>query len=158
MGADIEYILKENKYEPVGDIIIRGGELKGVEVKENIPWLIDELPALAVAMAVADGKSTVKNAKELRVKESDRISTVVNGLKACGIEAREFEDGYEIIGGKPKKALIDSHGDHRIAMSFAILGLLCGMDVKKAESINTSFPNFFRLFEKIADYEVSDEN
>jgi len=158
MGADIQYIQKDDKYEPVGDIIVQGQDLKGVEVSQRIPWLIDELPALAMAMAVANGKSVVKNAKELRVKESDRISTVVNGLKACGIEAREFEDGYEIIGSTPKKAVIDSHGDHRVAMSFAVLGLLCGMEITKAESINTSFPGFFKLFEKIADYEVTDEN
>ena len=158
MGAKIEYVLKEDKYEPIGDIIVKGAKLKAIEVSENIPWLIDELPALAMAMAVAEGKSIVKNAKELRVKESDRISTVINGLKACGIEAKEFEDGYEIIGGIPKTAKIDSHGDHRIAMSFAVLGLLCGMKIDKAESINTSFPNFFKLFKKIADFKVNDEN
>ena len=158
MGADIEYVLKEDKYEPIGDIIVKGAKLKAIEVSENIPWLIDELPALAMAMAVAEGKSIVKNAKELRVKESDRITTVVNGLKACGIKVKEYEDGYEITGGIPKKAEIDSHGDHRIAMSFAILGLLCGMKIDKAESINTSFPNFFKLFEKIADFKVNDDN
>jgi 3-phosphoshikimate 1-carboxyvinyltransferase len=158
MGADIEYLLKDDKYEPIGDIIIKGSKLKAIEVDENIPWLIDELPALAMAMAVAEGTSIVRNAKELRVKESDRISTVVNGLKACGIEAKEFDDGYEITGGIPEKAVIDSHGDHRIAMSFAVLGLLCGMKIQKAESINTSFPNFFKLFKKIADYRVENEN
>jgi len=158
MGAEIEYVLKEDKYEPIGDIIVKGSKLKPVTVDKNIPWLIDELPALAMAMAVAEGKSVVKNAKELRVKESDRISTVVNGLKLCGIEAKEYEDGYEISGGIPKKAIIDSHGDHRIAMSFAVLGLLCGIKIKKAESINTSFPNFFKLFEKIADYKVDNED
>ena len=158
MGAKIEYKLKNDKYEPIGDIIVKGSKLKAVEVNDNIPWLIDELPALAMAMAVAEGKSIVKNAKELRVKESDRISTVINGLKACGIEAEEYEDGYEITGGVPKKALIDSHGDHRIAMSFAVLGLLCGMTIDKAESINTSFPNFFKHFEKIADYKVRNGN
>jgi 3-phosphoshikimate 1-carboxyvinyltransferase len=158
MGAEIAYILKEDKYEPIGDIIVKGNKLKGVEVSKNIPWLIDELPALAMAMAVAEGESIVKNAKELRVKESDRIRAVVNGLKLCGIEAHEFEDGYEIIGGKPNETKIDSRGDHRIAMSFAVLGLLCGMKIDKVESINTSFPNFFKMFEKIADYRVKDDN
>ncbi len=156
MGAEIEYLLKEDKYEPVGDIIVKGNKLKSIEVSEKIPWLIDEIPALAMAMAVAEGKSIVKNAQELRVKESDRIKAVVENLKKCGIEARELEDGFEIIGGVPKKAVIDSYGDHRIAMSFAVLGLLCGMDIQKAESIYTSFPNFFKLFEKIADFEVMD--
>ena len=156
MGAKIEYILKEDKYEPIGDIIVEGKKLRGVEVTKNIPWLIDELPALSIAMAVAEGKSVVKNAKELRVKESDRIKAVVENLKKCGIEAKEFEDGYEIIGGEIKKAEIDSFGDHRIAMSFAILGLLAPMKIKKAESIYTSFPNFFKLFKKIADYRIID--
>ncbi len=158
MGAEIKYILKEDKYEPIGDIEIKGKELKGVEVTQNIPWLIDELPALSIAMAVSDGKSIVRNAKELRVKESDRIKAVVENLKRCGIEAKELEDGYEIIGGKVKEAKIDSFGDHRIAMSFAILGLLAPMEIEKAESIYTSFPNFFNLFKKIADYRIIDAN
>jgi 3-phosphoshikimate 1-carboxyvinyltransferase len=159
MGAKIEYIQKENKYEPIGDIIVEGSHLKGVVVDTNIAWLIDELPALAMAMAVAEGESVVKNAKELRVKESDRISTVVNGLRKCGVEVEEYEDGYKITGTTNlQKADIDSHGDHRIAMSFAILGLLTGMKIDKAESINTSFPGFFELYKKIADYRIIDEN
>ena len=156
MGAEVEYILHDDQYEPIGDIIIKGNKLKGIVVSENIPWLIDELPALAMAMAVAEGKSVVKNAKELRVKESDRIKAVVVNLQKCGIDAKEFEDGYEIIGGEVKSAEIDSFGDHRIAMSFAILGLLAPMKIHKAESIYTSFPNFFELFKKIADYRITD--
>ena len=159
MGAEVEYILKDNKYEPIGDIIVKGKELKGVEVKENIPWLIDELPALSIAMALADGVSIVKNAKELRVKESDRISSVVENLRRCGVEVKEFEDGYEIKGtNNIKSALIDSKGDHRIAMSFAILGIISDMKIKEAESIYTSFPNFFNLLEKIAEYRIIDED
>jgi 3-phosphoshikimate 1-carboxyvinyltransferase len=154
MGANVEYILKENKYEPIGDIIVEGKELKGVEVSSNIPWLIDELPALSIAMAVADGKSIVKNAKELRVKESDRIKAVVENLKNLGIETKEFEDGYEIIGGFPKSGIVNSYGDHRIAMSFAILGLLTPIKIIDVECINTSFPNFFNLFSKIAEYRI----
>ena len=158
MGAKIEYLLKEDKYEPIGDIIVEGNELKGVEVSENIPWLIDELPALSIAMAVANGKSIVKNAKELRVKESDRIKAVVENLKKCAIETKEFEDGYEIIGGEVREAEIDSFGDHRIAMSFAILGLIAPMKIIEAESIYTSFPRFFELFKKIAEYRIVDAN
>ncbi len=157
MGAEIEYIQKENIYEPVGDIIVRGSKLKAVEVSKNIPWLIDELPALAMAMAVAEGVSIVKNAKELRVKESDRIKAVVENLKKCGIEAEELEDGFEIKGGGVKSAVIDSFGDHRIAMSFAVLGLLNGMEIEDVECIKTSFPNFFKLFAKTAEYKVEDE-
>ena len=151
MGADISYDLKEDKYEPIGDIQVRYAPLHAIEVSERISWLIDELPALAIAMACAKGVSVVKNAKELRVKESDRIATVVKGLRACGIEVDEQEDGYSIVGGELKPAVIESHGDHRIAMSFLIAGLRCGMEVKDVECINTSFPNFFELLGKIAD-------
>ncbi len=155
MGADISYDLKDDKYEPVGDITVRYAPLKGVRVEDNISWLIDELPALSIAMACAEGDSTVKNAKELRVKESDRIATVVTGLRECGIEAEEYEDGYKVTGGTLQKATIESYGDHRIAMSFLIAGLVCGMEVKDVECINTSFPNFFDLVEKIAKVERS---
>jgi 3-phosphoshikimate 1-carboxyvinyltransferase len=153
MGAKIEYLLKEDKYEPIGDILVEGNELKAVEVNQNIAWLIDEVPALAVSMAVANGKSIVKNAKELRVKESDRIKAVVENLNKCGIETEEFEDGFAVIGGNPKFAEIESFGDHRIAMSFAILGLVCGMEIDETDSIKTSFPNFVEILKKITEVE-----
>jgi 3-phosphoshikimate 1-carboxyvinyltransferase len=149
MGANIQYILKEDKYEPIGDIVVEGNNLKSIEVSENIAWLIDEIPALAMAMAVANGKSIVKNAKDLRVKESDRISATISNLEKCGIKTEEFEDGFAIIGGNPKKAKIDSFGDHRIAMSFAILGLVCGMEIEDTECILTSFPNFTQILNRI---------
>jgi len=158
MGVEIKYILKDDKYEPIGDIIIKGRDLKAITVKDNIPWLIDELPALAMAMAVAEGESVVKNAKELRVKESDRIKAVVENLKRCGIEAKELEDGYKIRGGEIIRGAIDSYGDHRIAMSFAVLGLISGMEIKEIECINTSFPGFFELFRKIAEFRIKDVN
>jgi 3-phosphoshikimate 1-carboxyvinyltransferase len=149
MGAKIEYILKEDKYEPIGDIIVEGDTLRGVEVSTNIAWLIDEIPALAMAMAVANGESVVKNAKELRVKESDRITATISNLQKCQIKCKELEDGFVIEGGEPKKAIIDSYGDHRIAMSFAILGILCGMEIRDVDCILTSFPNFNELLSKI---------
>jgi len=145
MGADVQFIEHENVYEPIGDIVVSHKELKGVDVFENISWLIDELPALSIAMSLAQGKSKVSNAKELRVKESDRIASVVNNLKLCGVAYTEFEDGYEITGGCLNKATINSHGDHRIAMSFAIAGLCCGMEVEDTECILTSFPNFAEI-------------
>jgi 3-phosphoshikimate 1-carboxyvinyltransferase len=146
MGAKITYVETENIYEPIGDIIVEQRPLQGVEVSENIAWLIDELPALSIAMAVANGESTVKNAKELRVKESDRISSVVNNLGLCGVKFEEYQDGYKVFGGTTlQKATIDSHGDHRIAMSFAIAGLLCGMEIVDTACIDTSFPNFTEL-------------
>jgi len=155
MGVDIEYELKEDIYEPIGDIRVRGVDrLKAVRVDSNIAWLIDELPALSIAMAQAEGKSSVRNAKELRVKESDRISTVVEGLKRCGIEAKEVEDGYDIIGGEFKRATINSYGDHRVAMSFAIAGIKCGMEIEDIECISTSFPNFFEILSKITEVNI----
>ena len=143
MGVNIEYIEHENIYEPIGDIIVSHNELNAITIEENIPWLIDELPALAIAMSLAKGTSVVKNAKELRVKESDRISAVVDNLALCGVTFIEHEDGYEIHGKKMlQKAVINSYGDHRIAMSFAIAGLVCGMEIEDTEYIRTSFPNF----------------
>ena len=157
MGADISYELIEDKYEPIGNIHVKYAPLKGVCVTENISWLIDELPALSIAMATAEGESEVRNAEELRVKESDRISTVVTGLQSCGIEVFEYEDGYKIIGGKLSRAHIESDGDHRIAMSFLIAGVKCGMEVNDLECINTSFPNFFELLQKITKIDFSGE-
>ncbi|MEA3354433.1 MAG: 3-phosphoshikimate 1-carboxyvinyltransferase [Campylobacterota bacterium] len=150
MGAIVKFIETENIYEPMGDIVVEHNELNGVTVDSNIAWLIDELPALSIAMSIANGKSVVKNAQELRVKESDRISAVVNNLKLCGVEYTEFDDGYEINGNTElNKAVINSHGDHRIAMSFAIAGLLCGMEIEDTQCIETSFPNFMDILESL---------
>jgi len=150
MGASVTYVLHENIYEPIGDIVVsHGGKLQAVEVNSNIAWLIDELPALAIAMAVAEGISRVSNAAELRVKESDRISTVIEGLGKCGISTEEFADGYSITGGAISKATIDSHGDHRIAMSFSVAGLVSGMEIVDVECVDTSFPNFYDLLKQI---------
>ncbi len=154
MGAEVEFKERENKYEPIGDIIVSYAPLKAVEVSENIAWLIDELPALSIAFACAQGKSVVKNAHELRVKESDRISSVVGNLEKCGIKTTEYEDGYTVEGGTLQSAEIDSFGDHRVAMSFAIAGLKCGMKIEDIECIQTSFPNFVELLQKISEVEV----
>lgn len=157
MGVDIEIKVVSNEYEEIGDIVVAYNELKGVEVDSNISWLIDEIPALSIAMAFAEGRSVVKNAQELRVKESDRIKSVVENLKKCGAQISELEDGFEIIGKESlQSATIDSYGDHRIAMSFAICGLRCGMRVEDVDCINTSFPNFFELLDKITDYKIEE--
>jgi len=155
MGADITYTITDNKYEPIGDISVKHAPLKGIVVEDNISWLIDELPVLSIAMACAEGESLIKNAEELRVKESDRISTVVEGLRAANIEVHEYKDGYSVVGGELKSAIVDSDGDHRIAMSFIIAGLRCGMEVTDLDCINTSFPNFFQLLQKITKIELS---
>ena len=156
MGAKIEFVLHEEKYEPIGDIVVAYAPLHGVTVHENIAWLIDELPALSIAMALAEGKSVVQNAKELRVKESDRISSVVENLRLCGVDVEEFEDGYAITGGKMHAATIDSHGDHRVAMSFAVAGLVCGMAIEDTDCIMTSFPNFTALLSKLSEVQYGD--
>ncbi len=145
MGAKITYTVEDERYEPIGSIKVEQAPLNAVTVEENIAWLIDELPALSIAMACAEGKSVIKNAEELRVKESDRIKTVVDNLNLCGIETEEYTDGYAVLGGELKRARVNSFGDHRIAMSFLIGGLKCGMEVDDIECINTSFPNFFEL-------------
>ena len=148
MGAIISYEKSSNEYDDIGAITVSSPKdgLKAINVSERISWLIDEAPALSIAFACAQGKSVLNNAKELRVKEGDRSAVTVNALKACGIDASELEDGFEIIGDpngtKLKNAVIDSHGDHRIAMSFAVLGLKCGMEIRGAEYIATSFPTF----------------
>jgi 3-phosphoshikimate 1-carboxyvinyltransferase len=154
MGADISYEKTDDKYEPIGNIRVKNAPLKAITVQSNISWLIDELPALSIAFACAEGTSVVKNAEELRVKESDRISTVVEGLRASDIQVDEYEDGYSVTGGVLKSAVIDSDGDHRIAMSFIIAGLRCGMEVRDLECINTSFPNFFDILERITTIEI----
>ena len=155
MGANISYELTSDKYEPIGNITVKQAPLKAITVDDNISWLIDELPALSIAFACAEGTSIVKNAEELRVKESDRISTVVEGLNACGITTTEYDDGYTVRGGTLKSAVVDSDGDHRIAMSFIIAGIRCGMEVTDLDCINTSFPNFFELLKEITNIKIS---
>lgn len=156
MGADITFEERDSRYEPIGDITVRYRPLHAVTVSERIAWLIDEVPALAVAMATAEGTSRVENAEELRVKESDRIGSVVTNLRQCGIDVEEFEDGFAVTGGTLKPAHVTSYGDHRIAMSFLVAGLRCGMTVDDTACINTSFPNFFELIGTITEVEHED--
>lgn len=153
MGADIEIIVKSSLYEDIGDICVRkNSALKAIEVSENISWLIDEIPALGVAFAFASGKSVVKNASELRTKESDRIKATIENLSKFGVECEEFEDGFSVVGGfvpPSKKVVVESYGDHRIAMSFALFGALCEVEVLDSACIDVSFPNFLEI---IADF------
>jgi 3-phosphoshikimate 1-carboxyvinyltransferase len=110
-----------------------------------VPNLIDEIPVIAVAAALATGRTVIRNAKELRVKETDRITTVVSGLRAMGVQVEEFEDGMEITGPNIlHAATIDSCGDHRIAMAFAIAGLFAEGEtvIQNTECVNTSYPGF----------------
>lgn len=150
MGVKIVYRERLKTYESIGDIFIESPSvLNPVELWQRISWLIDEIPALSIAMACANGVSVVRNARELRVKETDRIKAVVDNLRLCGIDAEEFDDGFRVRGGEFKKACVESFGDHRIAMSFAIAGLKSGMEIENAEYINVSFPNFLEILGSI---------
>lgn len=164
MGAIIEYHRTECAYEEVGDIYVQSAPLKAVSVSHNISWLIDELPALAIAFCFASGRSEVSNAKELRVKECDRIHAVVSNLKALGITCEEKEDGFAIEGlgdrleskKMDSSALLRSFGDHRIAMSFAIMGLRLGVEIDDEECISVSFPNFLEILREMTEVRLLD--
>ncbi|OBV29756.1 3-phosphoshikimate 1-carboxyvinyltransferase [Helicobacter sp. CLO-3] len=150
MGAKVEIHTKQSAYEEIGDIYVAHDKLRAVVVEERISWLIDELPALGIAFACAEGISEVKNAKELRVKETDRISALLENLRVLGIECEEKEDGYTIKGGEFSSGVVKSFGDHRMAMSFAIAGLKCGVKIEDEQCIAVSFPNFIEILGEIA--------
>ncbi len=149
MGGDITIspAAESLSGEPYGDLRVRySPQLHGTDLlPEEIPNLIDEIPIFSIAAAMAQGRSSIRQAKELRVKESDRISTTVQNLRAMGVQVEEFEDGMEIQGGSPlQAATMDSHGDHRIAMSFLIAGLCAEGETTLLQcgNINTSYPGF----------------
>ena len=147
MGGYIEVKPQaEEGAEPVADIRVRYSRLRGIEVAGDIiPRLIDEIPALAVAAAFATGETTIRDAAELKVKESNRISAMVNGLRAMGADVSEREDGMSVRGGKPLTGVtLDSHHDHRIAMALAVAGLAAAgqTTVTGEECIPVSFPGF----------------
>ncbi len=157
MGATIGIKNKRTvSGEPVGDLHIEGEqELKAVTVSgTSIPLMIDEIPILCVAAACAQGRSEIRGAKELRVKESDRIKAMAAGLSAMGIKVEEFEDGLAITGGKMTGARVDPFGDHRIAMSFAIAGLAASgaTEIENGEeSVKISYPEFFNTLDELRD-------
>jgi 3-phosphoshikimate 1-carboxyvinyltransferase len=147
MGGEIELRgLTDDGFEPVATVVARSSRLRAIELAgERIPALIDELPALAVAAAYAEGTTVVRDAGELRVKESDRIDLVCRSLAAAGVRVEERADGFVVHGGpRPHGATIDALGDHRIAMSMAVLGLGASgpVEIQGAEGIPTSFPDF----------------
>jgi 3-phosphoshikimate 1-carboxyvinyltransferase len=147
MGGDIEITPRgEAGGEPFGDVRAAESSLRGIEIEpELVPGLIDELPILAVAASQAEGTTKVSGAGELRVKESDRIATMVAGLRALDVQIGEAPDGFQITGpAKLGEADIDSHGDHRVAMSFAVAALIARTDIRIRgwSSVDTSFPGF----------------
>jgi 3-phosphoshikimate 1-carboxyvinyltransferase len=149
MGADIAlFNEREIGGEPVADIRVRSTGLHGIDIPEELVALaIDEFPAIFVAAACARGETRLHGAEELRVKESDRIQVMAEGLRRLGIQAEPTPDGIIIQGGKLQGGRVESHGDHRIAMSFAMAGLRATspIEITDCANVNTSFPGFVSL-------------
>ncbi|MFC3609635.1 bifunctional prephenate dehydrogenase/3-phosphoshikimate 1-carboxyvinyltransferase [Stutzerimonas tarimensis] len=149
MGADLELLdQREVGGEPVADIRVRSAQLKGIDIPEDlVPLAIDEFPVLFVAAACAEGRTVLRGAEELRVKESDRIQVMADGLQALGVNAQPTADGILIEGGPLGAGEVHSHGDHRIAMSFSVAALRASGPIRIHDCANvaTSFPNFLAL-------------
>jgi len=155
MGADITV---DNEIdvggEPVADIHVKSAKLHGINIPEDqVPLAIDEFPAIFIAAAYADGTTVLTGAKELRVKESDRIQAMADGLTILGINAEATEDGIIIEGGHIGGGTVNSYGDHRIAMSFAMAGIGADnnskIEILDCENVNTSFPGFATLANQV---------
>jgi 3-phosphoshikimate 1-carboxyvinyltransferase len=156
MGADIE--VEEERAsggEPVADIVARSSRLRGATFGGDlIPRMIDEIPALAVAAVFAEGRTEIRDAAELRVKESDRVATVASELRKLGARVEELADGMIIEGtGALSGAAVDSHGDHRLAMALGVAGLLASGEtaVAGAEAANVSYRDFWDHVHAVAD-------
>lgn len=147
MGGDITLLNVRNDGEPTADLLIRSSSLHGTEIKgEIIPTLIDEIPMIAVMAAFAEGTTVIRDAAELKVKESDRIQVMTDNLTRMGADVEALPDGMIIHGGKPLHgATIDSHKDHRIAMSFAVAGGICegSLTITDGKCVNISYPEFY---------------
>jgi len=154
MGASVEFLrLRDEGGEPVADLQVIGVKLRGVEIgPEMVARTIDEYPVLCVAAALAQGMTTISGAKELRYKESDRISTIGQELRRLGVKVEEKEDGMKIEGrGRFGGARVQSHGDHRVAMALAVAGLSAdgGIEIDDDGCVGISFPRFFDLLEGV---------
>jgi 3-phosphoshikimate 1-carboxyvinyltransferase len=157
MGAELRIDHKRSEAgEPLADIVVESSELKGIEVSGDIiPRLIDEIPVLAVAGCVARGKTVIKDARELRVKESDRIATVAGELSRLGAKIEPRPDGMVIYGGMPLSGTeVDSHLDHRLAMSLAIAALIARREttIKHARAAQISYPAFWQTLQHVSKY------
>jgi 3-phosphoshikimate 1-carboxyvinyltransferase len=153
MGANIE-ILNERIVggEPVADLHVKYSPLHGIDIPEElVPLAIDEFPVLFIAAATATGQTKLSGAEELRVKESDRIQVMADGLHVLGVDAKPTADGMIIQGGSIGGGVVTSHGDHRIAMSFSIAGLRANapITVLDCANVNTSFPEFKDLVKEL---------
>ncbi len=149
MGADITLLnAHEVGGEPVADIRVKSAQLKGIKVpKDLVPLAIDEFPVLFVAAACAQGETVVTGAEELRVKESDRIQVMADGLQALGVDAQPTADGMIIQGGTIGSGSVHSQDDHRIAMAFTMASLCATgeINIEDCDNVNTSFPYFAEL-------------
>lgn len=147
MGADITLLNESTEGEPTADLLIRTSSLKGTTIEGSIiPTLIDEIPMIAVMASFAEGITIIRDAQELKVKESDRIAVMVDNLRRMGADIEGTDDGMIIHGGRPLHgAVIDSHLDHRIAMSFAVAGTICDgtVEILNGECVNISYPEFY---------------
>ena len=147
MGADLSVRNRRRQGgEETGDVRIRhAGRLRGVDMPVDwVPALIDEIPVILALAAVSDGTTRIRGAAELRVKESDRLDVMARGLERLGVSLEEYEDGIDVTGGRVSGGVVDGAGDHRCAMSFAILGQVAEGElmIEGSENINTSFPSF----------------
>ncbi len=155
MGGSIELLdEREISGEPVADLMVRSSRLKGVDIAGSVvPRAIDEFPVICVAAACAEGRTTVRDAHELRVKETDRITAMAANLRRLGVQVDECEDGMDIMGvERLAGGEVESFGDHRIAMSLSVAALVTegGITVSDTDCVATSFPTFFPLLEKVA--------
>ena len=151
MGAQIELTnQREMSGEPVADLLVRGTRLRPTIIDgDTVVRAVDEIPALAVAAALADGVTEIRDAEELRVKESDRIATTSALLRRMGIDIEEWSDGMRIIGGNLRAATVDSHGDHRLAMAAAVAAMAADPEsgpttIRGASAVDISYPSFWR--------------
>ena len=155
MGANIELTNQRLQAgELIADIRVCSSELKGINIPEHlVPLAIDEFPVIFIAASCAKGETVLTGAKELRVKESDRIQVMADGLRSLGIENEVLDDGIKITGGKFKeqKSPIKSHHDHRISMSFAVASVKSSYEISidGVDNVKTSFPNFVELANSI---------
>jgi 3-phosphoshikimate 1-carboxyvinyltransferase len=152
MGADIQVDITNKNYEATGDVIVSSSKLMGIKVPNALISLaIDELPLIFLAAAVASGETIIRSAEELRFKESDRIKSMVDLLKNLSIEVNEYQDGLEIKGGDISGGVVNSFGDHRIAMTALVASSIAKekIEVENCENINTSFPSFITLMNSI---------
>lgn len=155
MGGDIELLdQRQLSGEPVADILVRTSRLKGIKISGSVvPRAIDEFPAVCVAAACAEGVTSIRDARELRVKETDRITAMAGNLRTLGVTVSETEDGMDITGvERLAGGDVESFGDHRIAMSLSVAALVAsgGITIRDIDCVATSFPNFFQLLEKVA--------